>query len=144
MVNRDVLAGKLGDLANRVARIRTHVPDSASALAANQDTLDLVAFNLMLAVQACADIAGHMISDEAWPAARNLAEGFARLEERGVLSSATAQSMRLAVGLHNVVAHGYAGVDVEACFRGATEGLSDLDAFAREVSTWVAAQPQGF
>ncbi|HKY36039.1 MAG TPA: nucleotidyltransferase domain-containing protein [Polyangiaceae bacterium] len=44
----------------------------------------------------------------------------------------------LAIGLKNVVAHGYARLDVEMCFQAATEGVADLDAFARELTSWAA------
>jgi uncharacterized protein YutE (UPF0331/DUF86 family) len=32
--------------------------------------VDLVSFNLVLAVQSCSDIASHIIADEGWPAAQ--------------------------------------------------------------------------
>jgi uncharacterized protein YutE (UPF0331/DUF86 family) len=136
MVDKDLLAAKLVELADRIERVRAHVPKTADALRADRDALDIVAFNLMLSVQTCADIASHVVSDEGWSNARSLAEGFTRLEENGVLGPSTASAMRNAVGLRNVVAHGYAGIDAERCFRAATEGLDDLRAFAREVSAW--------
>lgn len=143
MVDRDLLAAKLTELADRVARVRSRVPGDPKALSDDRDALDLVAFNLMLSVQICADIAGHIIADEGWPAARTLAEGFTRLEERQLLSRDTAESLRQAVGLRSVVAHGYASIDVEKCFRAATDGVADLDAFAREVGRWVASSTPG-
>jgi uncharacterized protein YutE (UPF0331/DUF86 family) len=119
--------------------VRTHVPESIEALQADRDALDLVAFNLMLSVQICLDIASHVIADAGWPAARSLAEAFTRLQEREVLPATIAESMRKAVGLRNVVAHGYAGIDVEACFRAGTAGVAHLQAFARAVTAWAAA-----
>jgi uncharacterized protein YutE (UPF0331/DUF86 family) len=136
MVNKDLLAAKLTELANRVARVRAHAPANPETLRLNRDTLDLVAFNLMLSVQTCADIASHVIADEGWPAARSLAEAFSRLEQQGVLLASTAEAMRRAIGLRNVVAHGYTQLDIELCFRAATKGVSDLDAFARELTAW--------
>ena len=138
MVNRDVLAAKLGDLAHRTGRVRKHVKATAAELAADADALDLVAFNLMLAVQTCADIASHIIADSGWPTTRTLAEAFARLHEHGVLTRATSDALARAAGLRNVVAHGYAGVDVSLVHSAATSGVRELDAFAREVAEWVA------
>jgi uncharacterized protein YutE (UPF0331/DUF86 family) len=138
MVDKGLLAAKLADLADRVQRVRTRTPTDAAALAADRDTLDIVAFNLMLCVQICADIASHLIADEGWPAASSLAEGFTRLQERTVVSPATAEALRNAIGFRNVVAHGYSRVDVDMTFRAATEGLGDLEAFAREVASWTA------
>ena len=87
MVNRDRVAAKLADLSDRISRVKLHCPTGAAELLSNRDALDLVSFNLMLAVQASADIASHFIADEGWPAAQSLAEGFQRLHERGVIST---------------------------------------------------------
>ncbi len=70
MVDRDLVAGKLGELA--VARVRTRRKATADDLRRDRDALDLLAFNLMLAVQTCADVASHLIADEGWPPATSL------------------------------------------------------------------------
>jgi uncharacterized protein YutE (UPF0331/DUF86 family) len=139
LVNADLVAVKLSDLAGRVARIRKSCPATASALATDADALDLVSFNLMLAVQICADIASHVIADEGWPVVKTLAGGFNRLSEHGVIAPTTAEALCKAVGLRNVVVHGYSGVNPDMVHVGATRGLHDLEAFAREVSQWVVS-----
>jgi len=138
MVNRSLLASKLAELQDRMTRVRSHAPDSAERLAVDRDALDIISFNLMLCVQVCADVASHLIADEGWVSARSLAESFSRLEEHGVISAQTAGSLRQAVGLRNVVAHGYAQIDLDACFRAATTGLQQLNEFAKEVTRWAA------
>jgi uncharacterized protein YutE (UPF0331/DUF86 family) len=136
MVNRDLLAAKLAELSDRVARVRSHARATAAELAVDRDALDLVAFNLMLAVQTCADVASPLIADEAWPVASTLGDGFQRLHEHGVLTRATADALGRAVGLRNVVAYGYGGIDVARVHAAATHGVEDLDGFAREVALW--------
>jgi uncharacterized protein YutE (UPF0331/DUF86 family) len=136
MVNRDLLAAKLSELDDRITRVRAHLPSSAEALNHDRDALDLIAFNLMLAVQVCVDLAGHLIADQGWPTARTLAEGFSTLNQRGVIDAPTAASLRSAVGLRNVVAHGYAGVDVERVYKAAKDGLVDLESFAQQIARW--------
>ena len=137
MVDTSLVAAKLRELAERIARVRTHCPATAAELAADQDALELVSFNLMLAVQACVDLASHLISDEDWPPAGTYAEAFQRLHEHGVLSRQTADVLGSAAGLRNVVAHGYADVDPNLIHRAATLGLADLERFAKEVSAWI-------
>lgn len=136
MVNQGLLAAKLAELADRVAQVRRHCPPTLAALQASRDTLDLVAFNLMLSVQSAADIASHLIADEGWPAATTLAQAFERLRERDVLTPTTAAALAGAVGLRNVVAHGYAGIDTARVFDAGSSGIGDLENFAREVSAW--------
>ena len=136
MVDRTLIASKLADLADRIARVRQHRTSTPEELANHRDASDLVAFNLMLAVQICADIASHLIADEGWPAAKTLGEGFTRLQDHQVISQAVATALRNAVGLRNLVAHGYAGVDPALLHLAATRGIDDLDAFARAVASW--------
>jgi uncharacterized protein YutE (UPF0331/DUF86 family) len=138
VVNQDLIAAKLADLADRLERVRSRRSADAADLATDRDALDLVSFNLMLAVQICADICSHVIADEGWPAATTLAAGFNRLRDQGVLAASTAAALCRAVGLRNVVAHGYAAVNPAMVHVAAWSGLDDLKAFAREVARWAA------
>jgi uncharacterized protein YutE (UPF0331/DUF86 family) len=140
VVDTNLVAAKLRELAERIARVRLHCPPEAADLAADADALDLVSFNLMLAVQACVDLASHLISDEDWSPAETYAEAFQRLHEHGVLSRETADILGSATGLRNVVAHGYADVDPELIHRAAVHGLADLERFAAEVSAWIKSR----
>jgi uncharacterized protein YutE (UPF0331/DUF86 family) len=137
MVDRNVVAMKLGELADRIGRVRSHCPDTPEELAADLDALDIVSFNLLLAVQACLDLASHLISDAGWQPVSTARGAIERLEDRGVVSQETARSLRDAIGLRNIVAHGYSGVDPQQIHAAATAGLADLELFATEVSAWV-------
>jgi uncharacterized protein YutE (UPF0331/DUF86 family) len=140
MVKLDLITAKLAELGERIERARRHCPTDASALASQRDDLDIVAFNLMLAVQTCADVASHIIADERWPPATTLAGAFASLHDHGVLTVATADALGRAAGLRNVIAHGYAGVDVPKVHAAATRGLTDLEAFQAQVAIWARAR----
>jgi uncharacterized protein YutE (UPF0331/DUF86 family) len=137
VVDANVVSMKLGELANRIARVREHCPADPQALADDRDALDLVAFNLFLAVQTCLDVASHLISDEEWAPVATARGALERLEERSVISKRTSLSLHDAVGLRNIVAHGYSGVDPAKIHAAAVNGLADLERFAAEVSAWV-------
>lgn len=140
MVNRRLVMTQLAELAERVARAQAHAKPSAEALAADRDAFDLVSFNLMLAVQSCASVASHLIADEGWAPTSTVAASFARLAEHDVIRQETAQALTRAVGLRNVVAHGYAKVDPQSVHAAVTVGISDLDAFAAEVAAWLVGR----
>jgi uncharacterized protein YutE (UPF0331/DUF86 family) len=140
VVDRALLAVKLAELADRIARASSRCPATVDELRADRDALDLVSFNLMLAVQTCSDIASHVIADEGWPAAQSLAAAFHRLRDEGAVSPATAAALSRAVGLRNVGAHGYGGINPAMVHAAATAGACDLEAFAQEVARWAAAR----
>ena len=140
MVDPDLVASKLSDLADHLERVRIRRKATAEELAGDRDALDLVAFNLMLAVQTCADIASHLIADEGWAAAASLGVAFERLRDQGVISARVCTALARAVGLRNVVAHGYASVRPEMIHAAATAGLADLETFSREVAHWIQSR----
>jgi uncharacterized protein YutE (UPF0331/DUF86 family) len=142
MTKRDVVEKLLATVADRSARVARLARPTVQDLAADEDALDLVAFNLMLAVQAACDATAHIIADEQFQPAASLAEGFHRLAEQGVVSDHTATQLGRAVGLRNVVAHAYHRIDPAAVQRASTEGITDLDAFVREVATWLSSRPR--
>lgn len=140
MVDANVVAEKLKHLSFRLEKIRARCPADPEGFAADGDLLDLLAFNLQIAVQTCLDLATHLISDAGWAPAATSREAFERLEAHGVISRQTVQALRQAVSLRNFVAHDYAGVDPARIHAAAKTGLSDLERFAGEVSAWVAGQ----
>lgn len=141
MVDQDVLARKLAELVDKISRVRMHCPDDAQALAGNRDALDLVSFNLQLAVQTCLDIANHLISDEGWGLAGTSKEAFGRLHEHGVISAEAVRALVEAAGLRNLIAHAYGDADPSRIYEAAVYGLPDLERFAREVGVWLRERP---
>jgi uncharacterized protein YutE (UPF0331/DUF86 family) len=143
MVDVNVISRKLAQLSLRMAKVRMHCPANPEDMAEGSDELDLVSFNLFLAVQTCVDLATHLIAEESWEPTATAREAFERLEERGVISKTTVGALRGAIGLRNIVAHGYSGVDPAQIHAAATTGLGDLDRFAQEVSVWVQKHNEG-
>lgn len=137
MVNADLVAAKLAELDERIARVRSHCRGTPDELGRDRDALDIVSFNLMLAVQSSLDVASHLIADEGWAPVMTLASAFASLHDHGVIGRETADALGRAAGLRNVVAHGYGGVDIARVHAAATRGLCDLEAFRAEVARWV-------
>jgi len=137
MVDVDVVAVKLAEIADRLERVRSCCPAEAETLAQDRDALELVSFNLILAIQAALDVASHIIADEGWPAAATLNESFVRLHEHQVISAETLTGVRPAARLRNILAHMYSSVDPGKVHLAATVGLSELERFAGEVGSWI-------
>lgn len=142
MVDLNVVAEKLKQLSLRIAKVRALCPPDLEDLDAQGDTLDLISFNLFLAVQTCVDLATHLISDESWEPTATAREAFERLEAHGVISHETVRALRQAVGFRNIVAHGYGGVDPALILTAARIGLPDLERFAAELSAWLGRAPE--
>ena len=141
MIDRNTVAAKLAELDKRVRRVMATRKDAADAYESDEIATELVAFNLMLAVQCTIDLAAHLIADQEWPLASTAGEQFDRRSEQGVILPALAAQLRKAVGLRNAVAHGYAQLGVDLLHQAATTGVDDLRAFTQQLATWLARQP---
>ncbi len=139
MVNRRVIALKLAELSDRIARVREACPRSLDEFKNDRTASDVTSFNLMLSVQTCSDIASHLIADEKWTPAGRLSDAFDRLRDHKVISERCAKALANAVGLRNVIAHAYSGVDYEKVHSAAIHGIDDLELFLQEVSRWMTS-----
>ena len=57
--------------------------------------------------------------------------------EKGLLEPSFAHKIRGMAGMHNAIVHVYWRLDYEAIYRAVTEGLRDLDEFARQVRDYL-------
>jgi uncharacterized protein YutE (UPF0331/DUF86 family) len=140
VVDADLITAKLAELMGRVARVREHAQDTPEQLAQSTDSLDITAFNLMLAVQSALDVCGYLIVDEVWARASSPAEAFERLRQHEVLSAETTASMQRTANVRDLIAYGYAETDIKSIHHAATTGLVDLEEFSCEVAVWLGSR----
>lgn len=94
---------------------------------------DLAAFYVFLAIQECIDLAAHWVADSGWSPPDDAASTFDVLADRGVISREVADGMRLATGLRNRIAHGYALLDHRRLHHEASRGIETLRNFLESV-----------
>jgi uncharacterized protein YutE (UPF0331/DUF86 family) len=129
-----------GLLAKRLAFIETCIRELRSL--ARPDALDsdvrerrFVEHTLQIAIQACQDIASHIVSDERLGEPRTNQELMDLLVAAGWLDPELGRRLRQAIGFRNVVVHGYASVDLDIMRDVLARGLSDLASFVAVVRT---------
>lgn len=128
-----MIEAKLESLRRCLQRLRDKLPVSADDLAHDPDIQDIVALNLIRAVQVSADIAAHIVAERAWRVPATMGDGFLLLAEQGVLTSDTAQRMRAAVGFRNIAVHNYERIDWHIVQAILERHLDDFDTFAAAV-----------
>lgn len=110
-MDRQVIGEKLESLRRCVQRVADKTPMSAAELSRDPDVQDVVALNLMRAVQVCVDIAAHITAEDQLAPPAAMGESFDRLAQQKVIDPALAQRMRKAVGFRNIAVHNYQAVD---------------------------------
>jgi uncharacterized protein YutE (UPF0331/DUF86 family) len=135
MVRIEVVREKIRRMRATLAMLARVRPARASALK-DRDAIDLVAFRVYLVVQEAVDIASHLIADEGWGPAPSLRDHFAILEQQGVIDASLSGELSSAVKVRNVIAHGYADVDVAKLHDAATELASIGERYCASVLAW--------
>jgi uncharacterized protein YutE (UPF0331/DUF86 family) len=135
MVRVDLVREKIRRLRGTLAMLARILPPEASSLL-ERDAIDLVAFRVYLVVQESVDIAAHLIADEGWGPAPSLRDHFAVLQQRGVIDAALAGELSSSVKVRNVIAHGYAEVDVAKLHAAGVELGPIAERYCARVLTW--------
>lgn len=132
-MDRDVVTTKLESMRRCVERVRTRTPESAEELSTSYDAQDIICLNLERAVQACVDIAAHIVSSSECDVPDTMAGSFDALERQGILSGELADGMRRAVGFRNISVHAYQTLDWDIVHSIATKRLDDFVQFGRAI-----------
>lgn len=138
MVDKALVAAKIGAVADATARIRDVLPSSVDAFLADRTIREVITLNLFVAIQASLDLAVHWVADAGWEIPGTYADAFASLGAHGVIPRELAERMGAAAAFRNLVAHQYGVLDSRRVYALATSDLGDLDVFcatlARRVS----------
>lgn len=135
IVDSALVSAKLEALRFVIGRVRDHTPVDAQGLATDIDAQDIVSLNLQRAVQLCVDIAYHLVASmpgQVEPL--TMADAFVAMRDSGLIDTALAESLRRAVGFRNIAVHQYEHMDWNIVHEVATEGIADLETFARLVA----------
>jgi uncharacterized protein YutE (UPF0331/DUF86 family) len=133
--NQTLIFEKLDTVVRCLERVREKTPATLGELNADVDKQDIIVLNLERAIQASVDIAAHIIAYTTLPVPSTMADSFEKLAAAKVISSNTAQRMKKAVGLRNILVHEYQKVDWSILWEVITHHLDDFHAFASEIQS---------
>lgn len=136
-MDETVLLSKIVSLERCIQRIQGRTPRDRQTLSDDLDRQDIIVLNLERAVQACVDIASHIVAELTLPAPMTMAESFETLRHAGVISAAVADRMQKSVGFRNIAVHEYHAINWNVVFAIITEHLDDFRKYAAEIMQWV-------
>ncbi len=127
MTDADLVRKKLAIVETYIKQLRTLA--RPEALSSDVRERRFVEHTLQIALQACQDVASHIVSFDRLGEPRTNQELFDLLAHAGWLSPELAAALRRAIGFRNVIVHGYAPVDVAIVRDVLEHRLGDFDAF---------------
>lgn len=136
MTDPELVAKKLALIETYVRELRTMA--RPEAIESDVRERRFAEHTIQIAVQACQDVASHIVSDERLGEPRTNQALFELLRDAGWIDAELSDTLRRAVGLRNVLVHGYSAVD-PAIVRDVVENrLDDLLAFVTAIRAKVA------
>mgnify|MGYP000524116483 CR=1 FL=1 len=133
MVDTDLILAKAGSVRKYLGRIDNKRHVDFQTFASDVDRQDVIMFNLQLAIQNCADIAAHIVSDEGMGMPATTNEMFYLLEENGYLDRNQAEKMVKAAGLRNLIVHEYGRLDLKRIYDVVNHDMADLNQFLAQI-----------
>jgi uncharacterized protein YutE (UPF0331/DUF86 family) len=134
MVKPEVVRRKVAEALSRIARAELRLVQPVEVFLADQDAREIASFNLFLAIQDCIDLASHWMADADWGPADDAASAFDILADHREIDRNLAEDMRKAVGLRNLIAHGYSLVDHARIQQEYKNGVASLRRFLAAVA----------
>jgi uncharacterized protein YutE (UPF0331/DUF86 family) len=129
VVDRNILVAKITTIEKCLNKVKEKRLASIDEFMVDEDSQDIVLFNLMQAIQGCVDMAAHIVSDEGYGMAGSMNEFFYLLRGRNIISVDLQEKLISAVGFRNLVVHEYAKLDLHQVYAIATLGIKDLEEF---------------
>ena len=129
--DEDIVLAKLGLIDEALGRIGRVVESRGELQPWIVD--DLYALYLQRAVEACIDLANHLIAENRWTTPSTASEAFRTLNEHGVVDDAFASTLIAMVGFRNVAVHSYDSLDLDVVRAIVDEHLDDLRRFSRRI-----------
>ena len=113
MVEKETVRSLLDTVERRVARLERAAGTPVEEYLSDRDLQDIVERNFELAIQACIDLALHLLADQPTALPDTNRAVFGALHREGLLDEELAARLEAMAGFRNVLAHEYASVNPE-------------------------------
>jgi uncharacterized protein YutE (UPF0331/DUF86 family)/predicted nucleotidyltransferase len=125
-VDRNLVLRKLADIERYLGELVEYRSLDAPAYAADWKIQRIVERTLHLAIEACMDVADHLVADRRLPVPETAAATFAALAGAGLIDPELARALGRMVAFRNILVHDYARLDPAIVLRVVRTDIADL------------------
>lgn len=139
MLDHSRIRDRLAEIRKRLRELKTSVKTVNEEQFLTDSLLaDATERRLQVAIQACLDIAGHIVSQAAVkkPKKENK-ELFLILAELGIIEDKLAKKLVKMAGMRNILVHEYLEIAREKIYQAIKEDLGDIVQFCREIEKFL-------
>lgn len=137
MVDQSLIRRKLADLERYLDQLAEYRDLTVDDYRRDWKVQRIVERTLQIAIEACVDVAEHVIADRRLRVPATYAETFEVLSDAGLLDAALRDAMMRMAGFRNVIVHEYARVDAAIVVDVLHDRLGDFARFRAAALLWV-------
>ena len=128
-IDRDLILAKINNIQNCLNSIKTYTRNFDINSLDEIMVQDLVVLNLERAIQACIDIALHILSREALGVPLSMGDAFFSLYKNSFISEKLSKNLIKMVGFRNIAVHEYQRLDLDILKSVVKNNLKDFEEF---------------
>ena len=137
MVDRDLVLRRLALLETYIDQLASYGDIEVAEYGAEWKTQRIIERTLHLAIEACMDVADHIVADRRLRVPETGAESFEILAEAGLLPAALGAALAAMVGFRNILVHDYARLDPAIVVGVLGHDVHDLERFRDAVQALI-------
>ncbi|GAB4453300.1 MAG: hypothetical protein Kow00120_23280 [Anaerolineae bacterium] len=141
MVDVTIIGQLLETLRDYQGRLRSRPPQSLDAFLVDVDSIDLARERLRVSIEACIDIARHIVASEGISAS-SAQEAMEKLNTLGVVPDDFLPTLIRMVGMRNALVHTYRYIDNRQVYAVIQNDLGDFDRFVQHILAYMDRQEQ--
>ena len=130
--DEDVVMGKVSNARKRIETVKSLYRDDAPQVE-EWIRLDVTVLNLQRAVEACLDLANHLIAANGWELPRSGSHSISVLVNSKVVPPADLDVLTAMVGFRNIAVHNYTDIDPAVVHGIVSDHLDDIVRFTEHV-----------
>jgi uncharacterized protein YutE (UPF0331/DUF86 family) len=134
VVDRDLVRRRLALLETYLGQLAPYRTLDCAGYEGDWKTQRIVERTLHLAIEACMDVADHIVADRRLRVPETGAESFEILADAGLLPTDLGRALARMVGFRNILVHDYARLDPAIVVNVLQHDLRDLERFRETVS----------
>ena len=137
MLDREAIRQRIEEIQRRRSFLEDYVGESLEEFTQDVAHYELALRHIQIAIQACLDIAKHIVAAKSFKRPKELKETFLVLGKMKVLSLGLAEKLSEATGVRNILVHSYLEVDLHEIYKHIQNDLSDFDKFTDEIGEYL-------
>jgi len=132
-IDKIIIYGKIDIIERNIRFLREYKEKDESEILSSYKDLQAIKYSLFEIIEACIDIASHIISTKGFQRAENYAEMFEILDKNNIIRTTLSKKLSNIARFRNILVHGYAKIDDSKVIIFVKEELKDIENFIQEI-----------